>query len=80
MKYTYYGYIIAPDRDEAENIFKAPQKTASTKLNNALIQKSAQQYNMVISNFYNKQIARKFPWVRELIGLRSIRSDIYACD
>jgi len=24
VKYTYYGYSFAPDRDEAENIFKAP--------------------------------------------------------
>ena len=22
LRYSYYGYIIAPDRDEAENIFQ----------------------------------------------------------
>lgn len=31
MKYRYFGYIIAPDRDEAENIFSSNGKLAQDR-------------------------------------------------
>lgn len=41
LKYTYYGYIIAPDRDEAENIFSSNGKMAAERrIKNPLTGKS----------------------------------------
>jgi hypothetical protein len=41
MKYRYFGYIIAPDRDEAENIFSSNGKLAQDrKIKNPLTGKS----------------------------------------
>lgn len=37
LKYSYFGYIIAPDRDEAENIFRNEKSNNKT---NAIMQKN----------------------------------------